>query len=205
MNKKLITIIASSVAVLVIAVLAALYFTGTIKPDFSSKDEKEKTSSSVSETKDGAKDSETGEKGNKSSESGTISVKKADNVEASANDEFITVPVSITKNPGMVAGQVYIEYDTNSFDFVDCTAGDIFADCQSNVSDGVITCIIMDDITQDTVDSTKTGTLFNVSLKPKSGIKSGTYSLKITDDTKFSSIDVNYAYPTVTVGDIVIK
>jgi len=206
MNKKIVIIIISAVLVIALAVGVALSLTGKLNLDFSSKDKKsETTSSTQSNTENKDNSSNTQSTSNGSQTGSKIKIKKSEDVVTTSTDELVIVPVYITENPGIVASQVYVEYDSENLDFADCTAGDIFADCQCNAKDGVINCIVIDDIAVDTVDSTKTGVLFNIVLKPKSTAKKGTYKFTIQEKSNFVTIDEKYAFPTVSVGDLVLK
>ncbi len=148
-----------------------------------------------------------GDKSNNSSKTGNKDKKPAKkvvvkDVNAKTSDKTVTVPIYVTKNPGMVAASPVFTFDTKAFEYADCTAGDVFTSCQGNFVDGKIRTVAQVDGIEDTNDN---GVLMNIILIPKKGIKAGTYSINIDKSSQYANSAEKLVNPTVAAGKIVIK
>ncbi len=133
----------------------------------------------------------------------TVEVK---DVEAKITDNEIVVPIYATKNPGMTAAELHIDFDTNAFSYADCRGGDIFKNCTGNfVEKEKQIRIIAHNGNDDFTDVSGAGIITNVVLIPKEGVKAGKYSVKITDKSVYANVSEQYVHPTVKAGDIILK
>ena len=220
MNKKIIAGIIAGVAVLIAAVVAILYFSGTLKLNLKSGGEKETTSDTSSlkssENSSQGDSSETNENNsNKDSSSGNSSSSKTvegrstgkDTVkveDATVKDNSITVPIYATKNEGLAAARIFVSFDKDAFDYADVTAGDIFDDCSANYSNGEVVIVAT---TKDAIyDVTGAGVIANLILVPKSGTAKGEYKVTVNKEkSEYANFEGDFVKPTIETGKIVIK
>ncbi|GEM_PF-6192782 len=212
MNKKIIAGIVSGIVILVALIFGILYFTGTIKLNL--KSEKETTSQTDS-GKSSEKSSETSDGKGTSQNSSDSKTKNTlesrstgkDTVEvkdATVTDNKVTVPIYATKNDGLAAARMFIDFDKNAFDYADVTPGDMFDECYSNITDGEVTIVAT---TKDGIYDVKgAGVIANVILIPKSGISKGEYKVTVNKEkSEYANYDAEFVKPTVETGKIIIK
>lgn len=211
MNKKIIAGIIAGVVVLIGAVVAILYFSGTLKLDLKSGGEKE-TTSDASSVKSG--ESSLDADGNNSNSGGSSTSQTIESrstgkdtvkvEDATVKDNKITVPIYATKNDGLAAARIFVSFDKNSFDYADVTSGDIFDDCSANYSNGEVVIVAT---TKDAVYDVKgAGVVANLILVPKSGISKGEYKVTVDKEkSEYANYDGEFVKPTIETGKIVIK
>ena len=224
MNKKIIAGIIAGAVVLIVAIVAIFYFSGTLKLNLKSGGEKETTSdassvnssvdskeesSTDSSTKTEENNSNTDNSSKSSSDSKTSGDRSTGNKtvkveDATVKDNRITVPIYATKNDGLAAARIFLNFDKDAFDYADVAPGDIFDDCSANYENGEVVIVAT---TKDAVyDVTGAGVIANLILVPKSGTAKGEY--KVTIDKKkseYANFDGEFVNPTVETGKIVIK
>ena len=209
-NKKVIVGVSVGAAVLVLVIILAIVFGGKIISSFKNGSDNEKnpqndsTSQSEQITDNGDKGTESGS-GNQNvtpKDTGKDKV-EVKNVEASITDKQITVPIYATKNDGMTAAKLVLEFDTNAFEYADCKAGDIFSNCQGNFKDGKIIIVAQSGANESDVKGA--GVITNVVLVPKNGAAAGDYEIKVSKESEFANWDAQFVTPTVEVGKITLK
>ncbi len=226
MNKKTtVTLIIIAILVVLLATVAVIlsgkknvpeknesYTSDTVSGSEKGENEKEENDSALNKT-----ESEKTESGNKKGGGASTSTpivkepiapeikKEEDKIIASSSDKEITVPIKITKNPGFYASNLILRYDTDAFDLVALKNGDICENCSSNLKDGILYSLITSELKAGSVDVTKTGTLANLVLKPKAGIKTGTYKIHILSDSNFANLNESFVKVTLKTYDIEIK
>ena len=213
-NKKVIVGVSVGAAVLVLVIILAIVFGGKIISSFKNGSDNEKNpqkdSASQSEqiTDNGDKGTESGS-GNQNQnqnvtpkDTGNSKV-EVKNVEANITDKQITVPIYATKNDGMTAAKLVLDFDTDAFEYADCKAGDIFSNCQGNFKDGKIIIVAQSGANESDVKGA--GVITNVVLVPKKGAAAGDYEIKVSKESEFANWDAQFVTPTVEVGKITLK
>lgn len=202
MNKKLIIIISVCVVALVGIIAAAIGISSSINVKDNGDDKTSGSSSVVSGSED--KDSQSGDK-DTTSESGKTD-SDTPHVNAEKDDaktgDIVDVPIKVTKNPGMGAGEFVFEYDSNVFEFVDYEEGNILDEYDVNATGGKVKCIISHSKLEDV---SKTGTLIVLQFKVKSGAKKGDYTVKYSKESQVANFDEQYVEPAVADGKITVK
>ena len=87
----------------------------------------------------------------------------------------VTIPVTISGNPGLKDFKAQVVYDQDEFDLVNITAGDITEGFEANVSAGEVSA----KISASNAAYTEDGVLFNIVLKAKSDAKDGQYGVDV--------------------------
>ncbi len=205
MNKKMIIGIISGVVVLVAAIIVALLATKKINfkinapKNTSSVADSSNTVSNETASNENSESTDTF-KTEKKGTDGKVDVK---DIAVAKKDELITVPVYITKNPGITASKVVLSFDTNVFEYSSCSGGEIFDDCSGNFTNGQIILIASDSGLNDIVGN---GILANVVLKKKDTAKAGTYSVTVNNaECEFANTSEELVSATLEVGKITIK
>lgn len=203
MNKKL--LIGIIAGVLALAVLIAGIVLVTKKIDGSRPDDGSSISADANKDSSDKTDSSNNNTNNPLNEesfsSGTNSAVENDNTLAS---DVIKVPVNITKNPGVMAGMVVIEYDAS---VMTCVGYDNTDDImqlliEPQYSAGKVTAILEAPAIEDT---NETGTLITLLFKAKKDAKAGSYEIKISDSTEFSNYNEQLVEPTLVAEKVTIK
>lgn len=201
MNKKLlIAIISAVVALAIIAVGAVL-----IVKSFKAKDNGDSSDGSSALVSSGESSNVTS-----SDQQETETIKKGGvnlpQVKAKSG-EIVEVPIKITENPGIFAGQFQFIFDSNALEYVDYEKGDILDEYEVVPSDGEINCIITGNQMKDNqyVDSTKNGTVITFKFKVKSDAKKGDYTIKLGEKTMLCNIDEKVVSPKIGEGKITVK
>lgn len=206
-NKKVLISIIASVLVIAIAVGVLIWKWPTIKKSvFKKDDNKETTSQSAAKTQEGGSGESNNKAGNFNFETVDTGKKSVDvkDVSASASSAQIEVPVYATENPGIVAAQINITYDTDAFTFADCAGGEIFDTCDGNFDAKTKTLkIIAQNGGEDNLKLVSgAGVMCKVILKPTDKAKAGTYKLDIK--TEAAGLDDKLVTVKAKAGNIVI-
>lgn len=228
MNKKIIAGIIAGAVVLIAAVVAIFYFSGTVKLNLKSGGEKGITSdtSSVNSSVESKEESNEGsstessaktEENNSNTESASNSSSALQTSEerstgndtvkvenATVKDNKVTVPIYATKNDGLAAARIFLSFDKDVFDYADVTPGDIFDNCNGNYSNGEVVIVAT---TKDAIyDVTGAGVIANLILVPKPGISKGEYKVTLDKEkSEYANFDGEFVKPTIETGKIVIK
>lgn len=195
MNKKIWAIVVAAVVVVVAAVFGILALFGNFKVAESGK--KENTSNSSSQISEDDKNNGSESTSDKSDDTSSVQV---------TDDGIVTVPVVITKNPGMVAAQVFLEYDADTFDYVDCKNGKILDEFDSAYDKGTVNCLLTANLEKSSKDVKTNGTLFTLKLKVKENAKSGNYTVKVNKEkTQFANYNEQFVNPEIKIDTIKVK
>ena len=196
-NKKLIIIIAAAVAAIAAIIVAIVLIGGSIsgqRPD-------EPDTSSASSITSGSGTS-SGSSTNTSSatssviEEGKVGIGKVEGT----TGKTVEVPITISKNPGIVAGQLYVKYDTSALSYLG------YEDRTMNVEeisaiDNEIRCVIF---SPEMDDSHENGNLIVLKFKINDNAKSGEYNIEVIKN-EFCNFEETLVYPTITNGKITVK
>lgn len=200
MNKKIIIGIVAAVVALGIIIVAIIGIT----KGFSPKKGNDSSSSSVISSGSGSSAGSSAQGSGSSSadkkiEKGKMTIEPA---KASAGD-VISVPIKLSENPGIAAGQFYFEYDTKAFTYDSYEKGDILDDYEVSDAAGKVSCIISaDDISK---NATANGTLITLKFMVKSDAAKGDYTIKVSDGTMLCDVDENTVSPKLSDGKITVK
>lgn len=118
--------------------------------------------------------------------------------------DVVKVPVELTKNPGMVAAQFIIEYDTDKLTLLGYNNGEIFEECETHSTDGKVNVVMVKDFSVSMADVTKTGTLLTLKFQVKNGAGKGTIKFKM-GDSQFINTNEKEVEPTIKIADIKVK
>ena len=101
--------------------------------------------------------------------------------------EEISIPLELKTNPGIAAGDITVEYDTDNLVFVSAKGNEKF-EVDSTVQDnGKVRCILV--FSGAAENSKMTGELLNLKFRVKDTAEPGEYTLKVGNDSKFANID----------------
>lgn len=124
--------------------------------------------------------------------------------------DYIEIPINIDVNPGLMGAGFTFKYDSEIFDEVTITTGEVFENGMFNenvLQEMGEVKILWSDVDQ----VTKTGTLFTVRLHVKTTVEEGDYSFDLeysqedTFDLNFQDVKVVInGSGDITVGDIVL-
>ena len=116
--------------------------------------------------------------------------------------DTVKVPITISKNHGLFAGQIKIAYNPNTLSFVSCANGDVFDECEANANAGVLPILV----TQSFLENTKlTGTVATVNFEIKEGAEKGVSDLIFDDTTDFCDKDSEFIDVKSENGKITVK
>lgn len=135
---------------------------------------------------------------------------KISDASASAGQE-VTIDVSLSENPGIMAMAFSITYDNSQFTFVDVTKGFVSTPTYKDHSDkGYVAFSI-----SETSDKTTDGTIISLKFKIKDNAKPGKYAIKLGNsnyekygnkiDNCFSNSKEVLIVPTITAGSITVE
>lgn len=114
----------------------------------------------------------------------------------------VSVPIKLNENPGIVAGKLVFEYDSEAFSYNGCDNGDILEDCEDNASDGKISIIVIGDEIKDTAAN---GTLVTLNFTIKDNAAKGNYEIKVSDETMLCNAEEKIVVPEISNGIITVK
>lgn len=135
---------------------------------------------------------------------------KISNEAAMAGNE-VTISVSITGNPGIMAMTFSITYDKSQFEFIDVTKGFVSTPVYKNHSDkGYVAFSI-----SETSDKTASGNIISIKFKIKDNAKPGKYTIALGNpnyekyganiDNCFSNSKQDLIVPKITNGSITVE
>ncbi|MBR3968760.1 MAG: hypothetical protein IKJ93_04150 [Clostridia bacterium] len=135
---------------------------------------------------------------------------KISNASAMAGQE-VTIGVSITGNPGIMAMTFSITYDKSQFEFIDFTKGFVSTPVYKNHSDkGYVAFSI-----SETSDKTTSGNIISIKFKIKDNAKPGKYTIALGNpnyekyganiDNCFSNSKQDLIVPKITTGSITVE
>lgn len=207
-NKKLIIIIAAAVAAIAAIIVAIVLIGGSIsgqrpdEPDTSSAGSITSGSSQDSNDSSSGSGTSSGSSANTSSatssviEEGKVGIGK---VEGSTG-KTVEVPISISKNPGIVAGQLFVKYDTSALSYLGYEDGTMNVE-EISAIDNEIRCVIF---SPEMDDSHENGNLIVLKFKINDNAKSGEYNIEVIKN-EFCNFEETLVYPTITNGKITVK
>lgn len=196
MNKKLIVIICAVAAALLAVVIAIVAISGGIRGARPSDDSS--IISSGDSSGDASQHTEAPKKDYPKYSESTGKVEE----ETKAGGE-VKVPINITKNPGIVAAQLFIEYDAKSMSFVGYEEGKIFDEYEYNDTNGKLNFVInASDITEDIKSN---DTLVVLKFKINDSAKNGNYDISLKENTMFCNSAEEVVTPEIAKSSIIVK
>lgn len=123
----------------------------------------------------------------------------------------VTLNISITNNPGIMAMTFSVTYDNNNFEFVDYSKGFISTPTYKDHSDkGHVIFVV-----SETKDKTNNGNIMSLTFKIKDNAKPGKYTVSLANHNRekygdslhncFSNSEQNFILPTVKAGSITVE
>lgn len=123
----------------------------------------------------------------------------------------VTVDISITNNPGIMAMTFSVPYDNTRLEFVEYSKGYVSSPTVKDHSDkGYVVFSILE-----TKDKSNSGTILSLTFKIKNNAKPGTCNISIANhyyekngkklDNCFANATQDYIVPTVKAGSIVVE
>lgn len=123
----------------------------------------------------------------------------------------VTLNISITNNPGIMAMTFSVTYDNNNFEFVDYSKGFISTPTYKDHSDkGHVIFVV-----SETKDKTNSGNMMSLTFKIKEDAKPGKYTISLANHNRekygnslhncFSNSEQNFILPTVKAGSITVE
>ncbi|MDO4608367.1 MAG: cohesin domain-containing protein [Clostridia bacterium] len=119
--------------------------------------------------------------------------------------DTVEIPLEIDKNHGVLAAQIYIEYDTDNIKFDSYSNGEVFDMCWANEENGKLAIIV---VMNDDEESSKDGLVATLKFKAKISADEGDYKLKFDKETMFidynpdpnaDRLDIKYKSGNITV------
>lgn len=125
----------------------------------------------------------------------------ADDVEARVDAEMVSVPVKITNNKGVGILQVFLHYDSESFELSSVDLGDVFV--SEDIEEGdltaspyVILAVPYDNVAKD-------GVIVTLNFKVRDNIKAGKYIISLKTEV-VTGIDENILTHELVDGSILV-
>lgn len=207
MNKKLVIGICAGAAALILIVFAIVAVSSglfSITPK-SSESSGSSGSSSLTDSAGSSGSSSTG--GSSSSGSKTSSepvVEKGGIIIGSVSGkpgDTVTVPVKLSKNPGIMAMLLDFKYDSSVLTYSSYKNGDLLSDIEVNATEGSVRMI---DIENN--DFKTDGTIINLVFKINKNAKPGKYDITLdVGPGSISNYDEQSIVPKVTNGTVTVK
>lgn len=102
---------------------------------------------------------------------------KVESKNAIPGDE-ISIPITVEKNHGMYIGQIMVQYDSDSLEFLSCTNGEVFDQCTANSNDVEDTIVIIAE--QTGLENTDIdGVVATLNFRVRKSAKKGTYPISL--------------------------
>lgn len=125
---------------------------------------------------------------------------KLPSVKASAG-KTVSVPITLSQNPGVNAAQLFFEYDASVLTYDGCENGDIFDECLDNDTGGTVAVIIQSSGIEDV---TASGTLLTLNFTVKDSAAKGTYTIRVSDNSMFCNADEQIVVPGISEGTVTV-
>lgn len=116
--------------------------------------------------------------------------------------DTVEIPLSISKNHGIWGGQIIINYDSDAINFVSCSNGEVFDECEVNSNVGEVVILVTQ---SELEDSNENGLIANLNFKVKVSADKGDYDIAFDDETNFCDSDENMIEPILEKGVITVK
>lgn len=116
--------------------------------------------------------------------------------------DTIKIPIEIVKNHGMWGGQIKINYDTNSLEFVSCANGVVFDECQASADSGSVIIIVNQ---SDLSESKLNGNVATLNFNIKQTASKGTYDIRFDSISNFADTDNNLLDVSLKNGTVTVK
>lgn len=191
MNKKLIAAIIAGIVAVALIVVGIVFVAGDIS--FGGKGEDKKPASSQSD-----KEKDPSNQKDENGDNNTV----VDKVETNKG-KTVEVPVYVSENDGFVGAQIYFEFDTKALSYVGYSNGDLLDECDVNLIDNKIRCILInDDIKNNVKDA---GVLVKLKFKINDDAAAGEYKIKLGKETMFADSTEKVITPEVSIAKIDVK
>ena len=116
--------------------------------------------------------------------------------------DTVKLPLSITKNHGLWAGLLKIEYDTAGLEFASCANGAVFDECEVEAGKGTVSIIVNMSELQDVKEN---GLVVTLNFKVKENAKKGNYNIELNADTEFCDVNGEPKEVVLEKGSITVK
>lgn len=116
--------------------------------------------------------------------------------------DTVSIPLSITKNPGTWGAQIIIDYDSDNLTFVSASNGGVFDTCEVNDTGDSVVLLV----TQTTLTNTKENDLIaTINFKVKDSADKGVCDIILNSETNFCNSDEDLLDIVFESGSITIK
>ncbi len=124
-----------------------------------------------------------------------------DNVKTLAGDT-VEIPIKINNNFGIWGGQIIIDYDSDKFNFVSATNGEVFNECEYNDTGSSVALLV----TQTALKNSKEdGVIVTIKLGVKESVEKGKTDITFNTETNFGDSEGNLVEPILENGSVTIK
>ncbi len=200
MNKKLIIGIIAGVVALAVIITAAVLVIKSFPDKNDGGESSNPTTSDISTSSDNGSSSDTtAPQVGGTVDAGSLGIK---DISAKVGDT-VKIPVKISDNPGIFAGQFYFEYDATALEYIDYEQSKLFSDYEVEGKDGVVACIISREVSDN--DTKENGDIITLVFDVKKDAKAGDYTIKIGDKTLICNLDEQIITPKIESGKITVK
>ncbi len=117
--------------------------------------------------------------------------------------DTLEIPLEIDKNHGVLAAQVYINYDADNLKFESFSQGDVFDLCFVNVEEEGELSIVLE--MNEDKETKKDGLIATLKFKAKVSADEGDYKLSFDKDTMFIDYDMEEIEIKNKKGKITVK
>lgn len=118
---------------------------------------------------------------------GLFVILKPDALPTAKPGDEISIPLELSKNPGFNVADITVEYDVDNLLFVDAKCNNKFNITTPDDINGKVRCIL--DYSDSTKDIKDTGEVITLKFKVKDKAEPGEYTLIVSNDSKFASIE----------------
>lgn len=116
--------------------------------------------------------------------------------------DTVSIPLTITKNPGAWGGQIIIDYDADNLNFISASNGGVFDACEVNDTGDSVVLLV----TQSTLTNTKQNDLIaTINFKVKDSADKGVCEITFNPETNFCNSEEELLETVLKSGSITIK
>ena len=116
--------------------------------------------------------------------------------------DTVKLSFSINKNHGLWGGQIKINYDAKSLEFISCTNGNVFDECEINDTNGSVILVVNQ---SELVDSNVNGIIATLNFQINETAAKGDYEIEFDQITNFCDQESELVEPILQNGKITVK
>ncbi len=122
--------------------------------------------------------------------------------QTAAQGDTVRIPIKIKRNPGIWGGQITVDFDDNALEFVSCSNGEVFDECEANGEETAVNLLV----TQKNIKNSKENDVIAyLTFKVKDDALVKKHEITINERTNFCNIKGALVEPEYKVGIIKVE